>query len=98
MVKLRLQMAEVGAGEPDREQGARLQLEARRFHDTWDRLPSVSCPTLVCAGRYDGIAPLANSERLAAAIPGAELEVFEGGHLFLLQDPKAYPAIIEFLS
>jgi 3-oxoadipate enol-lactonase len=51
----------------------------------------------VCAGRFDGIAPLANSERLAAAIPGARLEVFDGGHLFLLQDPKAYEVIIDFL-
>jgi 3-oxoadipate enol-lactonase len=38
-----------------------------------------------------------NSELLAARIPGARLEVFEGGHLFMIQDRSAFPAIIEFL-
>lgn len=94
----RRRYGEVGAGEPGRELGASLQLEARRHHDTWQRLGAIACPTLVCAGRYDGIAPVENSQRLAGAIPGARLEVFEGGHLFLMQDPAAYPAIIEFLS
>lgn len=89
--------AEVGAGEPGREDGARRQLEARRHHDTWDRLPLVAAPTLVCAGRFDGIAPVANSEALAARIPGARLQVFDGGHLFLVQDRAAWPAIVTFL-
>ena len=26
------------------------------WHDTWERLPSLRIPTLVAAGRYDGIA------------------------------------------
>jgi 3-oxoadipate enol-lactonase len=57
----------------------------------------VSCPTLVCGGRYDGIAPPANSEALASRIPGAELELFEGGHMFFIQDRAAWPTITEFL-
>lgn len=79
------------------DEGKRLQLEARRHHDTWERLPSIAVPVLVCAGRYDGIAPLANSEALAARIPGARLEVFEGGHVFLAQDARAYHTITDFL-
>ena len=51
--------------------GLRLQLEARSHHDTSDRLGTISCPTLVAGGRYDGIAPPANSEFLARSIPGA---------------------------
>jgi len=90
--------AAVGADEPRRREGARLQLEARQGHDTWDRLPGIRCPTLVCAGRYDGVAPPANAERLAGAIPGAELAFFDGGHLFLAQDPEALPAVIAFLA
>jgi 3-oxoadipate enol-lactonase len=90
--------AKIGLDEPGRELGARLQLEARRGHDTWDRLPSIGCPTFVCGGRYDGIAPPDNLERLAGAIPNARLELFDGGHLFLLQDPAAYGAIARFLS
>jgi 3-oxoadipate enol-lactonase len=77
--------------------GTRLQLEARSHHDTSDRLERITCPTLVCGGLYDGIAPPANSEFLAAHIPGAQLAMFDGGHLFLLQDPAAIPVIIDFL-
>ena len=78
--------------------GLRKQLEARRHHDTWDRLSSLRVPTLVAAGRYDGIAPLANAEALASRIPGARLRVFEGGHVFMLEDRAAWPAMIAFLQ
>ena len=69
--------------------GEVMQLEARRHHDVADRLHRITCPTLVMAGRYDGIAPVANSEAIVARIPGAELRVYEGGHLFIVQDPAA---------
>ncbi len=87
----------VGAGEPGREEGARMQLEARSHHDVTDRLPRATMPTLVCAGRYDGIAPVANSEAIVAAMPDARLELFEGGHLFMVQDPRANERIVSFL-
>lgn len=87
-----LTMAAARAGETSRR-----QLEARSRHDTWGRLHRIAAPTLVCAGRYDGIAPVANSEALVDRIPDARLKVFEGGHLFLLQDPDAFPAIEAFL-
>jgi 3-oxoadipate enol-lactonase len=80
------------------DDGARAQLDARSRHDTYDRLPQIACPTLVAAGRYDGIAPVANSEAIASQIPGATLEVFDGGHLFLLQDRAAWPRIVDFVS
>jgi 3-oxoadipate enol-lactonase len=83
---------------PEAAKGAALQLDARRHHDTWDRLGQIACPTLVCGGRYDGIAPPKNSENLASRIPGAELALFDGGHAFLFQDPKASPRILEFLQ
>jgi 3-oxoadipate enol-lactonase len=78
--------------------GLRLQLEARSHHDTVDRLHTIACPTLVAGGRYDGIAPPANSEFLAQAIPGAQLRLFDGGHGFFMQDPTAVPALVEFLD
>ena len=90
--------AAVGLSDPGHDAGARRQLEARRGHDTYDRLPTITAPTLVCAGRHDGIAPLRNCEVLAERIPGARLEVFEGGHLFMLQDRRAWPAMIAFLQ
>ena len=86
------------ADEPGHAAGAHRQLEARAGHDTWDRLPQIACPVLIAAGRYDGIALPATQEKLAARIPGAELKWFEGGHMFMIQDRAAYPAIIEFLQ
>ncbi len=86
------------AEDPATLPGLRKQLEARRLHDTWERLPSLRIPTLVAAGRYDGIAPLANAEALASRIPGATLRVFEGGHVFMLEDREAWPAMIAFLN
>jgi 3-oxoadipate enol-lactonase len=74
------------------------QLAARSTHDTAGRLGAITCPTLVCGGRFDGIAPPANNEFLAHGIPGARLEMFDGGHAFFLQDPTAIPAVVAFLS
>jgi pimeloyl-ACP methyl ester carboxylesterase len=78
--------------------GASMQLEARRDHDVWNRLPAITCPTLVAAGRYDGIAPLVNSEAIASRIPGADLRVYEGGHTFFVQDRQALTDTLAFLS
>ena len=55
-------------------------------------------PTLIAAGRYDGMARRETQEKMQRRIPGAKLQFFEGGHLFTTQDPKAVPAIIAFLS
>ena len=89
--------ATAGAGEPGRAEGFRRQLEARAGHDTWERLPRLTMPVLICGGRHDGIAPPANQSALLDAIPNAKLELFEGGHLFLIQDKRANPKIAEFL-
>ncbi|HYW03232.1 MAG TPA: alpha/beta hydrolase [Gammaproteobacteria bacterium] len=93
LVEQRLAQERAGHGEA----GLQRQLRARAGHDTWDRLPRLKLPVYVCGGRYDGIAPPANQEALAARIPGARLELFEGGHLFFLQDRDAYPRMRAFL-
>jgi 3-oxoadipate enol-lactonase len=80
------------------ERGEIEQLDARSRHDVWNRLPRITCPTFIAAGRYDGIAVLSNSENIAARIPDAELHVYEGGHGFFAQDPTAFPEILDFLS
>jgi 3-oxoadipate enol-lactonase len=87
----------VGTYEPDRQIGARRQLEAREGHDTYDRLPNLRLPVYICGGRYDGIAPPANLEALHKQIPGALMELFEGGHFFFMQDPRAFERITDFL-
>ena len=86
------------ADEPGRAMGARRQLEARADHDTWDRLPQIACPVMIAAGRYDGIALPATQEKLAARIPGARLQFFDGGHMFMIQDRAAMPAMLGFLK
>lgn len=85
-------------GEPGRAMGAQRQLEARAAHDTWDRLPQIACPVLIAAGQFDRIALPAAQEKMAARIPGAELRWFRGGHMFMIQDRDAYPAMIGFLN
>ena len=82
----------IGAGNPDRAKGRALQLEARRHHDTYDRLPSLTMPVYICGGRYDGIAPPANLEALHAQIPGSQLEFFEGGHAVHAAGSRGVPA------
>ena len=70
--------------------------EALLSHDTRDRLPQLSCPTLVTVGSLDICTPLRFARELVAAIPGARLHVFEGaGHMFYVEDPPAFTAVVE---
>jgi poly(3-hydroxyalkanoate) depolymerase len=58
-------------------------LALRRFASVlW--LHRLRQPTLVLTGASDPIIPVANGRVLAGRIPGARLEVVDGGHLFLL--------------
>ena len=98
LVEQGLAGATLGADEPGRADGARRQLLARKDLDTFDRLPGVTAPTFICAGRYDGIAPISNQEALLAQLPNATLELFEGGHGFLNEDPRAFERVIAFLK
>ena len=87
----------VGENEPGRAVGARRQIEAREGHDTYDRLPTLHMPVYICGGRYDGIAQVSNQQAMQRQIPNAQLELFEGGHLFFIQDSRAFERIIAFL-
>lgn len=82
----------------DELRGEAEQLQARARHDVTDRLGRITCPTLVACGKYDGIAPPANSEAIAARVPQAELRAYEGGHAFFAQDARAFPEILDFLA
>jgi 3-oxoadipate enol-lactonase len=88
-------------GEPASDEvrrGEAAQLDARSRLDVIDRLADITCPTLVQAGKYDHIAPPANAEVIAEHIPNAELRLYEGGHIFFLQDPQAVPDAMDFLA
>jgi len=82
----------------EQERGELAQLDARRGHDVWDRLDRITCPTIVAAGRYDGIAPPENSEAIASRIAGSTLRIYDGGHGFFAQDPTALSEILDFLA
>lgn len=84
--------------DPETKRGILLQLHARGEHDCSTRLHHIEAPTLVCAGEYDDQAPLQNSMALIEGIAGSKLKVFQGGHLFLMQDRTSFPTIIDFLQ
>ena len=82
----------------DAKRGLDLQMNARRRHDAYGLLPDITCAVMVAAGATDGIAPPENCRRLADRLPDASYREFTGGHMFMLQDRSATPAMIEFLA
>jgi pimeloyl-ACP methyl ester carboxylesterase len=61
--------------------------------DSFPLLPTIAVPTLVLCGRQDALTPLAASEAMAAAIPGAALHVVEDcGHLSTMERPAQVTA------
>jgi pimeloyl-ACP methyl ester carboxylesterase len=62
------------------------QSEACRKHNTLERLPSITAPTLVIVGTKDRIINPISSEVIASKIPNAKLVKVEGGsHTFSLE-------------
>ena len=97
MVAMRNEQAAVPKAK-DTIKGEILQLGARIGHDVSDRLHLVTAPVLVTAGRFDGIAPVSNSEEIVKRIPDATLSIYEGGHIFTAQDRRAIADIRTFLT
>jgi poly(3-hydroxyalkanoate) depolymerase len=64
----------------------------------WTSLPwlrRLRQPTLVLAGDDDPIVPLANGRILAGLLPHARLQIVHGGgHLFLLERPAEFAAVV----
>ena len=88
----------VVTSDAEKRRGELLQLEARRHHDVWDRIPNVTAQVLVASGTYDGIAPPANGEAIASRIPSSEFREYNGGHMFFVQDRRALKEIVQFLD
>jgi 3-oxoadipate enol-lactonase len=97
MVAMRNEQAAVPKSK-DTIKGEILQLGARIGHDVSDRLHQVTTPVFVTAGRFDGIAPVSNSEEIVKRIPNATLSIYEGGHIFTAQDRRAIADIRTFLT
>lgn len=63
--------------------------------DSFQRLSSVTVPTLVMHGTDDVVVPFENARILARRIPGAQLRPFEGcGHLFFHERPAETARVV----
>ncbi|CAA0105791.1 putative protein [BD1-7 clade bacterium] len=74
------------------------QMHARKGHDTFSRLVDLNIETLVCGGRYDRTAPIANQIALFEQLPNARLGFFQGGHNVMWQDAMMWDCIETFLT
>ena len=74
------------------------QLLARKDHNTYLDLDDINIPTFLLGGKYDGIAPVLNMDKMHQKIRNSKLEFYEGGHLFLMQDTNAFQDIISWLT
>lgn len=65
-----------------------------------DELGAITVPTMVAVGAQDAATPPPKSERIAAAVPGARLEVIpDAGHSSTLEQPAAVTALLrDFLA
>ena len=58
-------------------------------------LPQIACPALVVVGRSDALTPPAHAQEMAAAIPGAHLELLdECGHMLTWEQPVRVNALL----
>lgn len=75
-------------------------LAARLAIPPFLELSEIAVPTLVVAGSSDQVAPLAQMQAIAAAIPGSVLEILpEAGHLMNIEQPDRFNAVVRnFLS
>jgi pimeloyl-ACP methyl ester carboxylesterase len=94
-------MAFGAQGAPELPDDATLhaQLDAVEKHDVLSELGRIECPTLVVGGKFDVMVPSFAAEEIAAAIPGAELALFETGHGLMVEEMEAFNARLgEFLA
>lgn len=67
------------------------QLQAAVSFNVESRLSEIKAPTLVLSGDADVIVPVQNSRNLASKIPGAELQIIEGGsHTFFIEQNQDF--------
>jgi pimeloyl-ACP methyl ester carboxylesterase len=71
-------------------------LDALTSYDFVDRLPEVSCPTLVVWGRNDALVPVRDAYEFERLIPDARAVVLdETGHCAMLERPRTFNELVE---
>lgn len=96
--KMYLQVFKLAKKNPNAALFSQRQVNARKQHNTYDRLPQLMMPTYICAGKFDNTAPIKNQLALLKQIKQARLSIFTGSHAVLWQDPLAFKSIVEFLK
>jgi 3-oxoadipate enol-lactonase len=80
-------------------EGYAASCEAVAAFDLTDRLGDVRAPTRVIAGTHDPVAPPDLGQRMADAIPDADLVVLDAGHLANVGLPERFnAAVLEHLE
>ena len=69
-------------------------------HNSYSRLPNITCPTMVMTGAEDILIPPENSNLIASQVPGAVLKRYEDvGHGFMSEKRDAVIRdIFEFIG
>lgn len=85
-----IELNRLSSHHPTPQHGMVCQMAAIQGHDTYDRLPQLTMPTLVVTGKEDGLVPPENSVTLARRIPNADLVLLaNASHLFNIELPAA---------
>jgi len=71
------------------------QAAAGAAFDSSERLGGVKAQALVVTGTEDVVVDPRNSKLLAGAVPGASLVEMSGGHLFFVEYPERFNALVE---
>jgi pimeloyl-ACP methyl ester carboxylesterase len=87
------------AGSPELHRATLAAIRSMPIHEHTDAYRAITCPRLVIWGDEDRIAPPPAPDRLAAAFPGAEVELLPGvGHLPHFEVPhQTALAVVDFL-
>jgi 3-oxoadipate enol-lactonase len=92
-------IVELRTANPPDPAGWAAQVGIWASFDVWDELPGLAVPTLVVQGEGDVVVDPRNAPLLAERIPGAELRLVPGGHLFFWNRPAAFVSLLrEFLG
>ena len=88
-IDILLELNQLSAQHPTPKHGMVRQMEAISGHDTYERLPQITVPTLVITGKEDGLVPPENSITLSQRIPNADLAILSNAsHLFNIELPE----------
>ncbi|MBY3171499.1 MULTISPECIES: alpha/beta fold hydrolase [Rhizobium] len=87
--------ARLDGGPKATDQVMQLRQKAVYSFDRRDELRQVDLPSLVVGATDDMLAPPYQSRNIAELIPGARLEMLDGGHFFPVTRPERYFEVIQ---